>query len=180
MKPSARPSTRPSAAPRSETQRTRRIFDSGPRLFLDGRYYYRQVKDLAVNLCAAKTLSDDDWREYLYGSLAVAHELGHGPCLSLIAFTGAHPNAGQRRLSAKFMQDEKVRTIERVAILTESELLRGAMTAFGWLMPKIKYRAFSPRDPAAACAWLLEMGQFDEAAALEAWKDACKKLAVGW
>jgi hypothetical protein len=171
---------RPSTVPRSNTQRTRRVLDSGPRSFLGGRYYYRQIKDLAVNLCAAKTLTDDEWREYLDGSLAVAHELGHGPSLSLIAFVGSHPNAGQRRLSAKFMEDERVRPIERVAILTQSELLRGAMTAFGWLMPNIKYRAFDPKDPAAACAWLLEMGEFDQPTALAAWKEACETLSVSW
>jgi len=133
-----------------------------------------------VNLCAAKALSDEDWREYLYGSLAVARELGHAPNSSLIAFAGAHPNAGQRRLSAEFMEHERVRPIERVAILTDSELLRGAMTAFGWLMPNMKYRAFKPADSGVACAWLAEVSRFDETIAVAAWKDACQKLSVAW
>jgi hypothetical protein len=153
--------------------------DSGPQLFMDGRYYYRQIGDLAVNLCGAKTLSDEDWREYLRGSLDVAHELGRGPNVSLIAFAGAHPNAGQRRISADFMKKERVRPIERVAILTDSELLRGAMTAFGWLVPNLKYRPFKPSDSAGALAWLREVGQFDEKTALEAWAEAKSTVSIG-
>lgn len=146
---------------------------------MDGRYHYRQIGDLALNLCGAKTLSDDDWREYLYGSLRVAKELGRGPNVSLIAFMGDHPNAGQRRMSAQFMEKEKVRPIERVAILTDNEMLRHAMTAFGWLVPSLKYRAFKPAELQAACAWLREISEFDEKAAVDAWADARSTLRVG-
>jgi SpoIIAA-like len=180
VKPSFRPQRASTVPPSDARPIGRRGLDSGPRLFLGGRYYYRQVEDLAVNLCAVKSLTDDDWREYLHGSLAVSEELGHAPCVSLIAFTGAPLNAGQRRLSAKFMEEKKVRPIERVAILTENELLRGAMTAFGWLMPNLKYRTFSPKVPDVACAWLLEVGRFDLPTALTVWKSACEKLSVGW
>lgn len=146
---------------------------------MGGRYYYRQVGDLAVNLCGAIAFSDDDWREYLYGGLEIARELGRGPSVSLIAFAGDHPNAGQRRLSAQFMAKEKVRTIERVAILTENEILRHAMTAFVWLVPTLKYRAFKPSEVAGALAWLAEAAQFDEAAALDAWAEAQSVLRAG-
>jgi hypothetical protein len=153
--------------------------DSGRQQFMGGRYYYRQIGDLAVNLCGASTFSDDDWREYLYGGLEVARELGKGPNVSLIAFAGDHPNAGQRRLSAQFMSKEKVRTIERVAILTENEILRHAMTAFVWLVPTLKYRAFKPRDVTGALAWLGEVAQFDQTAALDAWTEAQSVLRSG-
>jgi hypothetical protein len=153
--------------------------DSGRQLFMGGRYYYRQVGDLAVNLCGAITFSDDEWREYLYGGLEIARELGRGPSVSLIAFAGDHPNAGQRRLSAQFIAKEKVRPIERVAILTDNEVLRHAMTAFVWLVPTLKYRPFKPNDVAGALVWLSEVAQFDEAAALDAWAEAQSVLGVG-
>lgn len=157
----------------------KRRLDSGPQLFMAGRYYYRQIGDLAINLCGAKTLSDDDWREYLYGSLEIAKDLGRGPNVSLITFAGDHPNAGQRRMSAQFMINEKVRPIERVSILTDNEMLRHAMTAFGWLVPSLKYRAFKPTQQTDACAWLREVGEFDEKAALDAWADARSTLRFG-
>lgn len=177
MKTSSRPS---SVAPRSVIPPSgRRSLDSGVQLFMGGRYYYRQIGDLAVNLCGAKSFSDDEWREYLYGSLAVSRDLGRAPCASLIAFAGDHLNAGQRRLSADFMEKERVRPIERVAVLSESELLRGAMTAFAWLMPTLKYRPFKPSDAASALAWLKEVGEFDEAAGLSAWAEARAMMRIG-
>jgi hypothetical protein len=153
--------------------------DSGRQLFMGGRYYYRQIGDLAVNLCGATSFTDDEWREYLYGGLDVARELGRGPSVSLIAFAGDHPNAGQRRLSAQFMTKERVRTIERVAIPTENEMLRHAMTAFAWLVPTLKYRAFKPSDTASALAWLAEVAEFDEKAAVDAWAEAQSVLRPG-
>jgi hypothetical protein len=153
--------------------------DSGRQLFMGGRSYYRQIGDLAVNLCGAKTFSDDDWREYLYGGLEIARELGRGPSVSLITFLGDHPNAGQRRLTAQFMAKERVRPIERVGILTDNELLRHAMTAFVWLVPTLKYRAFRPGDVQGALAWLAEVAQFDERAALDSWTEARSALKIG-
>jgi hypothetical protein len=174
-----KPSLRPSNAPLSQIPPSgKRAMDSGQQFFMGGRYYYRQLGDLAVNLCGAKSFSDDDWREYLYGSLEVARELGRGPSVSLIAFMGDHPNAGQRRISAEFMTKERVRPIERVAILTDSDILRHAMTAFGWLVPNLKYRAFKPSDPAGGYAWLGEIAQFDEKKALDAWAEARSALSV--
>ena len=59
-----KPSLRPSTAPRSLIPPSgKRSMDSGQQLFMGGRYYYRQIGDLAVNLCGAKTFSDEDWRE---------------------------------------------------------------------------------------------------------------------
>jgi hypothetical protein len=172
-----KPSLRPSRAPQSEAHPdSRRFIDSGARIFLGGLYYYRQIGDLAINLCVAASLSDEAWREYLYGSLAVARELGRGPSVSMITFAHAHPNAGQRRFSAQFMAAERVRPIERVAVLSESELLRGAMTAFGWLVPSLKYRAFRTSDAASAFSWLREIGEFDVEMAMSAWNDAVSKL----
>lgn len=145
---------------------------------MGGRYYYRQIEDLAVNLCTAKTFTDEDWREYLRGSLAVARELGRGPSVSLITFTGDTLNAGQRRVTAKFMVEEHVRPIERVGILTDSQLLRGAMTAFAWLMPSMKYRAFRPGAATEALTWLAQAGKFDPSLALSAWAEAKATLRV--
>lgn len=176
MKPSVRPSNRPgSEAPPGSA----RLGDSRARLFMGRRYYYRQIGDLAVNLCAAKTISDDDWEEYLYGSLAVARELGRGPNASIIEFAGGgHPNAGQRKKSAEFLVKERVRPIDRVAIFTENDLLRGAVTAFGWLVPKMKYRSFRPSDVGAALAWLGEIAHFDREKALSAWAEARETLGI--
>lgn len=152
--------------------------DSGPRLFLNGEYYYRHVGELCVSLCVAETISDAGWREYLDSTLVISKEFGHFPKVGVVAFTGVHPNAGQRRLTTKFLTDENVRPLVRLALLTNSELLRGAMTAFSWAMPKSRLRAFKASDHSGALRWLKESVEFDEKQANTVWSEACTTLNV--
>jgi hypothetical protein len=153
--------------------------DSGARLFLDGEYYYRQIGELAVNLCVAKTITDAGWREYLEGSLATSKELGRGPKVSLAAFPHVHPNAGQRRTTTEFLARADVEPIARVALLTDNELLRGAMIAFGWALPKSRLRAFKGSDHSGALQWLREIAEFDEERASTIWSQARLQLGAG-
>jgi hypothetical protein len=154
------------------------VIDSGARLFFDGEYYYRQLGELAVNLCVAKEFTDADWKEYLEGSLAIARKLGKGPKVGLAAMINAHPNAGQRRFATDFLDREAVRPIERLAVLTDSELLRGALTALAWAMPKSRLRAFKGTDHSGALSWLREVAEFDEKQADAIWSEARAQLGV--
>jgi hypothetical protein len=154
------------------------VTDSGARLFLNGEYYYRHVGDLCVSLCVAQTISDVGWREYLEGTLIISKQFGRFPKVGAVAFTGVHPNAGQRGMTTKFLADENVRPLARLALLTNSELLRGAMTAFSWAMPKSRLRAFKASDHSGGFRWLQEAVEFDEKAARAIWSDACTTLNV--
>jgi hypothetical protein len=154
------------------------VIDSGPHLFLDGAYYYRQIGELSVNLCVAKTISDAGWRDYLTGTLALSRKAGGGPKVSLAALLHVHPNAVQRRATSDFIEREGVRPIERIALLTDSQLLRGAMTAFGWAMPKSRFRAFKGDDHRGGLAWLNEVASFDAERAEQIWLEACALLKV--
>jgi hypothetical protein len=154
------------------------MIDSGARLFLDGEYYYRQMGELAVNLCVAKTITDAGWNEYLEGSLATSKRLGRGPRVSLAAFPHVHPNAKQRRITADLMARADVDRMTRVALLTDNELLRGAMIAFGWALPKSRLRAFKETDHAGALQWLREVAEFDEKHAAMIWNEARTQLGA--
>lgn len=154
------------------------VDDSGGRLFLDGTYYYRHSGPLCVSLCVAKMISDVDWREYLEGTRVISRELGHPPRVGLVAFTGVHPNAVQRRMTAKFLAEEQIRPLERLALLTDSDLLRGAMVAFGWAMPNTRLRAFKNSDYSGAFRWLGEGAQFGQEQAAEIWREAHAKLGL--
>jgi hypothetical protein len=68
--------------------------------------------------------------------------------------------------------------MERVAVITESMLVRGAMTAFSWIMPKVGVRAFDTNETRDAFRWLREIGSFDEALAVESWQEAKLKLSI--
>jgi hypothetical protein len=154
------------------------VDDSGARLFLKGEYYYRHIGELAVSLCVAKTIADVDWREYLEGTRTISRGFGHVPKVGVVAFTGVHPNAGQRRMTTEFFARENIRPLDRLALLTDSELLRGAMVAFGWAMPKSRLRAFGGSDNAGAFRWLREVAEFDETQAAAIWNEARAKLGV--
>lgn len=152
--------------------------DSGARLFLDAEYYYRQMGELAVNLCIAKTITDAGWNEYLEGSLATSKRLGRGPRVSLAAFPHVHPNAKQRRTTAEFLARADVDPMARVALLTNNQLLRGAMIAFGWALPKSRLRAFEEDDHVGALKWLRESAEFDEKHAAMIWNEARTQLGA--
>lgn len=131
-----------------------------------------------MNLSVARKITDEGWRDYLNGTLLLAQNLGHAPSLSMMSCLHAYPNAVQRQMASDFIVGNNVRPIGRVAVLTDSAILRGAMTAFGWLMPKMHVRAFRADDSASALQWLREAGAFDESQAMATWNDAHAKLAA--
>jgi hypothetical protein len=154
------------------------VDDSGSRLFLGGQYYYRHTGPLCLSLCVAQVITDAGWREYLEGTLEISRKLGGPPRVGVVAFKGTHPNAGQRRLTTDFLAREKIRPLERLAMLTDSELLRGAMVAFGWAMPKTRMSAFKGSDAAGAIRWLKEVAEFDDKRATDIWRDAHVQLGL--
>jgi hypothetical protein len=154
------------------------MIDSGARLFLDGEYYYRQLGELAINLSVAKTMTDAGWKECLEGSLAISKTLGMGPKVSLAGFPHAPPNAVQRREATDFIAREAVEPIQRVALVSDNELLRGALIALSWAMPKAQLRAFKESDHAGALRWLREAAEFDETHASSIWNEARTHLGA--
>ena len=154
------------------------VLDSGPRLFVGGELYYRQLDDLALNLCIAAKIANEDWLEYLEVTLSIARELNHSPIVSIVAFRDAYPNAVQRRLSADFLERENVPPMKRIAMLSDSAALRGAMTAFTWVT-HANMRAFASTDVQPALEWLAEVATFDRGHARAIWKQAERRLGVG-
>jgi hypothetical protein len=150
--------------------------DSGAHLFLGGECYYRQLNDLALSFSIAKDISGDHWREYLHGGLKLIRKLGWAPTVSMAAFLGAVPNAGQRRMVSDHLVEHQLPRMQRVALLTDSAAVRGAMMAFGWIMPNASLRAFAPSDVTGCLRWLREVGVFDQKLAAEAWSEARLKL----
>jgi len=140
--------------------------------------YYRQLSELTVTVSIAKTISDQDWTAYLEGTLAIAKGFGLAANVSLLCCVNAYPNARQRQVASDFMKSHYLREMERVAVITESVVVRGAMTAFSWIMPKISVRAFDTTQSRDAFHWLREKGSFDESVALEAWHEAKLRFSI--
>jgi hypothetical protein len=155
------------------------VLDSGPHYFLRGQYYYRQLGELALNLSSAREIDDTGWLEYLSVTLSITRKLGIRPKGSIAYFLHAFPNAAQRRVAKQFMDENSVRTIERLAALTDSALMRGALTALNWAMPNSKMQAYAPGEFGLALNWVREVADFDAASARVVWREACLELKVG-
>jgi hypothetical protein len=154
------------------------LLDSGALLFMAGQFYYRQLNDLAISICAAREITDDYWREFHEGSHAVTKKLARSPKVSAITFARAHPNATQRRWSAEFLSKNEVQRIARIAVFSDSVVLRGAMTAYSWFVQDTTLRPFDYADVRAGFAWLHELGGFDPAQALNVWREGHLKVGL--
>jgi stage II sporulation SpoAA-like protein len=154
------------------------VIDSGARFFCGGEMYFRQLNELSITVSTARTISDEDWTAYLEGTLSIAKGFGIAANVSLLCCVNAYPNARQRQMASDFMKRHYLRDMERVAVITESVAIRGAMTAFSWIMPKVRVRAFDTNATRDAFRWLREVGTFDESRALESWHEAKLKLSI--
>ena len=94
--------------------------------------------------------ADDEWYEYVQTVQRLA-EKGDGTVACLVVTDGGTPNSVQRTdMNAAFQMDagQKYPT----AVVTESRMARGVVTALGWFNAGIK--AFAPRQLGAALDYL--------------------------
>ena len=143
-----------------------------------GAQYYRQIDDLAINLCVARKISDAHWREFLSGSVRLSHELGHHANVAINGFVHAYPNPVQRRITVDFLQTTKVPPVERMGLVSDNSFVRGAIIALNWILPKAKVRSFESSDIVGCLIWLREVGEFDIKSATDAWQDARVSLGL--
>ncbi len=152
--------------------------DTGYHLFVGGECYYRQIDSLAMSLCVAKKMTDEQWDEYVLGGYELTRKHGQFPKVSMAAFTNAFPSAFQRGRLAGHLKKHGIPPLLRVAVLTDSALIRGAMTAFGWIMPRTTMRAFEVLDIGGCLKWLHEGAVFDQVKAASAWAEARRMLGL--
>jgi hypothetical protein len=154
------------------------VIDTGIQLHVGGQCYYRQIDSLAMSLCVAKTITDEQWEEYVESGYQLTKKYGSPPKVSMAAFMDAFPSAYQRARLAAHLKKHGIAPLVRVAVLTDSALIRGAMTAFGWIMPRTTLRAFEVLDVGGCLKWLKEGGPFDEVKVLTAWAEGRRMLGL--
>lgn len=154
------------------------MLDTGVHLFFDGGCYYRQIDALAMSLCVAKELSDEGWDDYVMSGYQLTKKFGMPPKVSMAMFTEGFPSAYQRGRLASHLKKHGVPPLVRVAVLTDSALIRGAMTAFGWIMPRTSMRAFEVEDVSGCLQWLHDGGVFDHAKAMAAWAEGRRLVGL--
>jgi hypothetical protein len=152
--------------------------DSGIHWFCGGKMYFRQLDQLTINLSTARNIDDDEWLTFLEDTLAISRKLRVSTTVSLICCVHAYPNARQRMAASEFLVRNRLEKMGRLAVVTDNTMVRGAITAFSWIMPRLPVNAFHSTDAAGAFRWLREVGAFDEARAILAWQDAQTKLGM--
>ncbi len=157
---------------------SRLVNDTGPQIFMNGRFYYRQIDDLALNLCIAKKITDAQWREFLETTLLLARHIGRMPKVTMASFTHTYPDAKQRRETRDFLEGQGVKPIDRLGLLSDNPLVRGAIVAFSWVVPNANVLAFSSGDTATCLEWLHEAAIFDQSRASTAWSEGRAALKV--
>jgi hypothetical protein len=130
----------------------------------DGVVQYGRQGTLLIIACAAKSWSDAAWTEFLEGTLALEAEMGGPALLVLTYFPDGNPTARQRRASVDVAK--KSRLADRVALLSDSAIIRGAFTAIQWVLGKqTDQKAFRPSEVSEAIDWLAQAHAIDVIAA---------------
>jgi hypothetical protein len=107
-------------------------------------------------------VTDDEWLQYLHACARLIAE--EGPFHAwLIWAPGEGPNAKQRKMTAVDEREAlKLWEFRRCAVLTDSLLARGVLTALRWLAnTDTKTKGFAVNDVSGALIWLREQAKFD-------------------
>jgi hypothetical protein len=137
----------------------------------DGNVASERVGYLRLVVAGTRAITDETWREHLGHSAAdaVSHQPAHGV---LFWSPTQGPSARQRKmLTEEFANAIGTSAERRVAVLTDSAMVRGTVTAIHWFTRK-KFIAFSPKEVDRALDWLAEDVAFDRAKARRALEQA--------
>jgi hypothetical protein len=133
----------------------------------DGCVASERVGSLWLAATGGRRIEDDAWREYL--GHATASVTRDGPFHGVLFWAPKHgPSTGQRKmLTHEFAKGVRLDAQRRVALVSDSALVRGTMTAIQWFT-RSNVSPFAPREAERALAWLSADIAFDRAQATRA------------
>ena len=121
-----------------------------PQLILGGRASFAYVDDVGIAITNVKTWTDADVERYLREMTTLAGRVTAKA--TILRFFGDVFGAHHRRLIVDWLKKEGLSEEGRACVLTDSAMLRGAMTAYAWLT-RSESAAYAPSDLRAACQW---------------------------
>ena len=126
----------------------------------DGNMACTRVGTLWLAAVGERPISDDTWHEYLEQSASSVRLAG--PFHGILLWAPKHgPSAAQRKmLTGEFADAVRIDTQRRVALISESALVRGTITAINWFT-RVNTAAFAPRHAQRALDWLAQDIAFD-------------------
>jgi len=143
-----------------------------PRLILDGRAAYAFVDDVSVVVSDVPRWTDPDVDRYLSEMTALAGRVTAKA--ALMHFRGDTFGARHRGQIVQWLEREGLTADTRACILSDSAVMRGAMTAYAWIT-RAETAAFDPHELSAACAWTTRDASASSDAVARAYQE-CRSL----
>jgi hypothetical protein len=124
-----------------------------PTAVINGRASFAQVYDVTMIVSNVPKWSDAEVLQYLEEMAVVGG--GISVPASIAIFLGAVFDAGQRKIATEWTAARGYTPAKRLTMISDSALIRGAMTAYSWLN-KTDAKAFPMKDADAMCQWICQ------------------------
>ena len=129
--------------------------------FTRPQMYSCVIDDLTVNVNGPDPFVDADWEAYvLWTEDLISRGIPVKGALTFSPFQS--PNAAQRERLRQSLQ-KGVQGAPRVAVLSDSAMVRGAMTALSWFIKSVHAKGYRPMESDLAMTWLAQQLEFDAA-----------------
>lgn len=122
-----------------------------PRALLEGRVAYAYVVDVAITIFDVPKWTDADVVRVMEETTRFSDRVVAKGSIS--QFYGEIFGSAHRKLILEWLAAHDMTSQARNALLTDSQLMRGALTAYAWLTQN-ETKAFEPRERDAICAWV--------------------------
>lgn len=126
-----------------------------PTAILSGRVALAYVDDVAIMVANVEKWADTDVIKLLEESARLGNRISAPAAITHFLGETLGGSASQRKMIVDWMEKNGIEPTPRTITLTDSALMRAALTAYSWLT-KTEIKAFAPTDLENACHWLTQ------------------------
>ena len=124
-----------------------------PKSVLGGRGCIAHINDVSILVSNVTKWTDSEVIKILDDTALAGG--GVSPPANIAIFLGDVFDAGQRKMATEWTLKQGFTPAKRITMISDSMLIRGAMTAYSWLT-KTEAKAFAMKDSDAMCKWITE------------------------
>jgi hypothetical protein len=124
-----------------------------PTTVVNGKVALAYVDDVAIMITNVDKWSDADVIQLLEESASLGKRITAPAAITHFLGETLGGAASQRKMIVEWMKNNNIDPSPRTITLTDSALMRAALTAYSWIT-KTEIKAFASKDLTAACTWL--------------------------
>jgi hypothetical protein len=124
-----------------------------PTLLLKGRGAFAHVNDVSMLVSNVTKWTNAEVQDFLEETAKIGG--GVAPPANIAIFLGDVFDAGQRKMATEWTLAQGYTAAKRITMISDSMLIRGAMTAYSWIT-KIEAKGFAMKDSDAMCQWITQ------------------------